>query len=179
MLALLNFIPKAEQSVFEKKVRAIADRLGFTPDWLMAVMYSESGFNPAIKNPMGGATGLIQFMPATAKWLGTSTDELAKMSRARQLDFVELYFSKWGKKTLGKVKEFADLYLLTFYPKALIDAWPDSRQFSAQVYAQNRGIDLDKDKIITVGEFKKWATNRVIKKLPEGYAYLLEKKKLV
>ena len=43
-----------------------------------------------------GATGLIQFMPNTAEGLGTSTGELAGMSRARQMHYVEKYLSNKG-----------------------------------------------------------------------------------
>lgn len=176
MLALINFVPQSEQALFEAKVRAIAGRLGFPPEWLMAVMYSESGLRPNAVNPNGGATGLIQFMPATAKWIGTSTEALRKMNRLQQLDWVETYFRKWGS-LVSKVDEFTDLYLLVFYPKALRENWPNDRKFSAAVYAQNRGIDLNKDKVLTVGEFKDWALSRVLKKMPSGFDPDLLKKK--
>ena len=55
---------------FRRKVLEIADRLLIDPNFLMAIMSFESGatFDPNIKNAAGsGATGLIQFMPSTAK----------------------------------------------------------------------------------------------------------------
>ena len=67
---------------FQQKVDAIEKRLKMEPGSLLAVMNFETGgtFDPAVKNRAGsGATGLIQFMPSTAKGLGTSTDALAKM----------------------------------------------------------------------------------------------------
>jgi len=69
--------------VFRDRVWWIADTLGLDPDDLMACMAWESAesFRADIKNAAGsGATGLIQFMPSTAKALGTTTTELAKMS---------------------------------------------------------------------------------------------------
>jgi hypothetical protein len=58
----------------------------------MAAMAFETGgsFSPAVPNKAGsGAVGLIQFMPSTAKGLGTSTEALKKMSAVQQLDFVK------------------------------------------------------------------------------------------
>jgi hypothetical protein len=56
--------------VFKARVLWIADSLGCSPNDLMACMAWESGesFSPSKKNMAGsGATGLIQFMPSTAK----------------------------------------------------------------------------------------------------------------
>jgi hypothetical protein len=48
----------------------------------MACMAFEKGetFSPCVKNPGSSATGLIQFMSSTAKSLGTTTNDLCKMS---------------------------------------------------------------------------------------------------
>ena len=175
-MILTNKLPASIQVAFAAKVSAIALKLNFEPDWLMATMYSESGLNPAARNPTGGATGLIQFMPATAIWLGTTTEALAKMTHLRQLDFVSMYYEKFGNH-LHKVKQFSDLYLLTFYPKALIQSWADSKAFPDLVYKMNPGLDLDKNKVLTVGEFRRWAVSRVNQKLPEGVVISDEVKK--
>ena len=57
----------------------LADGLDVQPDNLMACMAWESAetFSPKVKNAAGsGAVGLIQFMPATARALGTTAEEL-------------------------------------------------------------------------------------------------------
>lgn len=80
---------------FKRKVLEITTRLEISPDFLMACMAFESGetFSPAVRNAAGsGATGLIQFMPSTAKALHTTTDALAAMSAEQQLVYVERYF---------------------------------------------------------------------------------------
>ena len=62
----------------------MAKRMGVSEDYLYAVMSFETGgtFDPAQKNMAGsGATGLIQFIPSTAEGLGTSTSELARMTK--------------------------------------------------------------------------------------------------
>lgn len=46
-----------------------------------------------------GATGLIQFMPATAQGMGTTTAALAAMSAVQQLDYVQRYFKPYAART--------------------------------------------------------------------------------
>ncbi|MEM9985474.1 MAG: transglycosylase SLT domain-containing protein, partial [Bacteroidota bacterium] len=65
---------------FAARVEATAAALQVPPSWIMAVIYAESGFNPAIRNHRGsGATGLIQFMAFTAAELGYGLEEIAQM----------------------------------------------------------------------------------------------------
>ena len=96
----------SNKEAFLQKVRLICAKLGIEPDWLMFVMNSESGLNPAAYNPNGGASGLIQFMPDTAKGLGTTTEALRKMSNVAQLDYVYKYFYPYR----GKMSSLYDLY---------------------------------------------------------------------
>ena len=58
---------------FCKKLEQVAKNINCDPKDLLGMMQSESGINPAAYNNNGGATGLIQFMPSTAKSLGTTT----------------------------------------------------------------------------------------------------------
>ncbi|MBU2952132.1 hypothetical protein KO493_15635 [Tamlana agarivorans] len=104
---------------------------------LMAVFAWESGEKFKSDTPnMGnsGGTGLIQFMPSTAKALlgkeitietvdnywgkGKSLKrikEFANMSEIEQLDYVEKYF----KKLKNKDVEFVDFYLQVLYPASM------------------------------------------------------------
>ena len=141
---------------FIKKVIDISQKININPSWLMMVMYKETGgtFSPSIKNPTSTASGLIQFMEATAKQLGTTTAKLRKMSAIEQLDYVYLYF----KPFTNKLNSFSDTYFAVFYPKAI--GKPDTWKFPEWVYRSNRGLDLNKNGIITVGEFKTWAARQ-------------------
>lgn len=139
---------------FRDKVRLIASRLGCDASDLMACMAWESGrtFSPAVVNKAGsGATGLIQFMPATAKGLGTTTAALAKMTAEQQLDWVEKYFQPYK----GKLRDLSDLYMAILWPKAVGQPleyvlWDqDSRPTT---YRQNAGLDINKDGEITKAE---------------------------
>jgi hypothetical protein len=156
-MADLIFIEKvtSNREAFATKVKAIARRLGFNPNWLMALMNSETGgtFRPDTYNLAGsGAVGLIQFMPSTAQWLGTSTAALAKISNVEQLDWVEKYIVKWLERFgMRTVQDYNDLYLMIFYPAAI--GKPDGWAFPSSIYSQNKGMDMNKDGIITIADF--------------------------
>lgn len=157
---------------FLNKVVEVAQRLKMSPHWLMYVMNNESGLNPAAYNPNGGATGLIQFMPATAKGLGTSTDALRKMNRVQQMEYVYKYFAPFK----GRFKTIFDVYCYNFYQVAV--GKPMSYVFGSESknpnYAKvvgkaNPGFDLNKDQIITMAEFVKYNYDKIKKQGLEKY----------
>ena len=142
---------------FNKKLEKVAGQLGVDSKDLMAIFKQESGVNPHIQNKMSGATGLIQFMPATARSLGTTTDELKDMDAVKQLDYVYMYFKMVGVKPGMKL---GDLYMAVFMPK-YVGASDDTvlgqdggAGFSGKVYAQNKGLDRNRDGTITVADVK-------------------------
>lgn len=140
---------------FKKKLEKVAGALGVKSHDLMAIFKQESGVNPQARNP-SGATGLIQFMPDTARRLGTTTDDLYKMDGVQQLDYVYKYFKMTGvgNGTLG------DLYMAVFMPKyvgyddATVLGKAGAPGFSGKVYAQNKGLDRNRDGEITVADVK-------------------------
>ncbi len=145
---------------FIGKVEAMAQRLGTKAEYLMAVMSFESGLKPGAVNPQSGATGLIQFMPATAKGLGTSTAALKAMSADQQLKYVEAYFKPFE----GKLDTLEGAYTAVLSGKARPD--PGTTLFSSGTlaYSQNRGLDFNRDGRITSGE----ATTAVASRLFGG-----------
>ena len=126
---------------FIAEVKAIAGRLKFNPNVLMATMWKESRINHRAVNRNGGATGLIQFMPSTAIGLGTTTAKLRAMSNVQQLRYVEKYF----KPYTGRLNSYFDLYLVVFFPVAL--SKPDNWQFhtsdlsAEEIGRANEGIN--------------------------------------
>lgn len=161
---------KDNKEAFQAKVIDIAQRLGIDPNWLMLIFQLESGVNPQAQNMSfpfsnGYATGLLQFSPDTARSLGTSVDAILNMSNVDQLDYVYKYFQPYS----GRIKSFEDLYLITFFPAAL--GYSDNQligtsSISPQAVAKsNPTIDLNKDGVITIAEFKKWVQS----KIPFGY----------
>lgn len=156
-------VPGSEKvsSAFKTKLLQIASDLKVNPNFLLAVMSFESGetFSPSIKSGGGtGAVGLIQFMPDTAKSLGTTTAALATMTAEDQLDFVARYFRQFKKPLLT----IEDVYMAVLMPSA-IGKGSDFALFRkpSKAYTQNHGLDINKDGVITVGE----AADRVRAKL--------------
>lgn len=152
---------------FRAKVREIAERLGIDPNWMMAVMAFETGetFSPAEKNKAGsGATGLIQFMPETAKELNTTTAALANMTRLQQLDYVEKYFEPYK----SRIKNIGDAYMAVFMPAKGIGKSDNfiliDKDTQPTTYRQNRSLDKNDDGKITRGE----AVARINKSYEKG-----------
>jgi hypothetical protein len=148
---------------FKTKVLAISSNLGCDPSHLMAAMAFETGetFSPSVRNKASGATGLIQFMPSTAKALGTTTSQLASMTDVEQLDFV----AKYLKPFKNKMSTVADVYMTILFPKAV--GKPAAFVLFAKpskAYAQNAGLDANKDGAVTKDE----AAAKVQAKLVKG-----------
>jgi hypothetical protein len=153
--------------LFRQKIRTIAANLRTDANFLMACMAFESGesFSPAKRNPVSGATGLIQFMPKTAEGLGTTTAALAAMTAEDQLDFVAKYFA--GNE--GKLAALSDVYMAILFPVAV--GKPDDFVLFARngpnavAYQQNSGLDLDHDGRVTKAE----AASKVADALARGF----------
>lgn len=116
----------------------------------MGCMAWETGrkFTPDVRNKISGATGLIQFMEPTAKGLGTTQAELAKMTVLQQLEYVYLHF----KGFTGRLKNDGDVYMGILLPRAVgkddnYVLWDDKNY--AKAFAQNKGLDLNGDGLIT------------------------------
>ena len=134
---------------FLNKTAAIAKELGGNVNHLMAIMQFESGIDHTRINRLSGATGLIQFMPSTARGLGTSTSALAAMGEVQQLDYVAKYLSPYK----GKLNTIGDFYAAVLWPAA-VGKSDGYVLFSAPSieYRQNNGFDRNRDGIITKAE---------------------------
>lgn len=150
-------------AAFKKKILLISGNLGCDPSHLMAAMAFETGetFSPSIQNPKSKATGLIQFMPNTAMALGTTIGALKAMSAVQQLDYVEKYLSPYKNKMLS----LSDVYMTILWPKGV--GKPESYilfKHPSKAYVQNKGLDVNKDLVVTKGE----AAAKVQQKLSKG-----------
>lgn len=151
---------------FRKKVYQICDELGWGhehPSWLMACMAFETGrtFSPSTKNPSSSASGLIQFMDATARGLGTTTTKLRAMTPVQQLDWVKKYFEPYARR----VNNLEDMYMAILWPVAVgkpLDyaLW----RSGTRTYAANRGLDINRNGAVT----KREAAGKVREQLELG-----------
>ena len=119
-------------------VVSVAKSIGASPYALANMINFESRFSPTARNPISGATGLIQFMPKTAIALGTTTTALSMMSSKQQMPYVLKYLSPYA----GRVSNPIDLYMAVFYPKAIGNP---KYKFSANIVGTNSGISTPTD----------------------------------
>ena len=145
---------------FMSGIAELSEKYNIPQNDLLAMMDFETGgtFDPATKNMAGsGATGLIQFMPDTAKSLGTTTEELSEMSRAQQLEYVDKYLKTNLEGRIGNEgADISDLYMSVLFPAAV--GKPDdfvlfgegaiSKKFEKR-YEANKGLDANNDGSIT------------------------------
>jgi hypothetical protein len=154
-MAVFNFPGLAKRSrSFVNDLQDVAAELQLDPNWLLTVMQLESGIDPKAHNPNGDATGLIQFMPATARRLGTTVERLAKMKDTGQLVYVVEFFKPW----IGRIHSVGDLYLATFWPSAV--GKPSEEVIAAEgerVYDANKSLDVNGDGEITAGDVRSTA----------------------
>lgn len=161
-----------ETRPFEMKVQQVATELRVPAEWLMAVMYSESRFNPSVANFKGsGAVGLIQFMVPTVKELnvrmGTKLymKDIAAMNAVEQLDLVAEYFQTIRER-YGEYQSLTDFYLAVLYPKARKqEACYTLYAKPAKAYQMNAGLDENHDGKVTVSDIDK----RMQRMFPTAY----------
>jgi hypothetical protein len=98
---------------FNRKLEKIASELGVEASTLRAIIKHESGGDPTAEDPNHVSVGLIGFTGRTARGLGTTKEELKKMTAVDQLDYVYKYYKMVGVKP-GMNR--GDIYMLTFMP---------------------------------------------------------------
>ena len=132
---------------FMTEIGKVASNLGIDASNLIAIMKSESSLNPQAVNPVTGASGLIQFMPNTAKSLGTTVEEIRKMTAIQQLPYVEKYFKSVRVQPGSSAGR---LYAYVFLPGRA------NREVLTQAgenyYESNKGLDVDRDGKITIAD---------------------------
>ena len=102
-----------EEPGFMKKLHQVASALGVEASVLLGIMKHETNntLSPRAQAPgKHGAVGLIQFIPKTARDLGTSTAELTRMSATQQLDYVYKFYKSVGVRP---GMDIGDMYMLT------------------------------------------------------------------
>ena len=168
---------------FAERVQNIATRLKVDVNHLMAVIAFETANTFAADICNGGkrwsaltglerqhkAVGLIQFMPNTARILGTSSELLAGMKPEQQLYYVEKFF----EPAHGRLQTIEDLYMWVLWPRA-VGKSSDYVLFRrpSQTYEQNKGLDINNDGLIT----KQEASARVRKIYERGLTEKQEEK---
>lgn len=152
---------KENRQAFIAKVIEVAAYLRVRPEHLMFLMWFETGhtLNHRIQNRIG-ATGLIQFMPQTARFLGTTTDQLKSMTNVEQMEYVKKHLGLFR----GRYRDWVDLYCGIFWPAAV--GKPDSFRITSDIVAkQNPLFDINKDGDIEKSEIR----TALLKQIPQEY----------
>lgn len=170
-------------SQFWNKLTKISQSVGMSPNDLLAVMYYESGLNPAAHNKNGDASGLIQFMPETLKGMGYTDksgngdhSNFRQLNALDQLDYVAQYVHSKAKFNGGGFKSATQYYVANLWPIALrlpgvqqenpntvileqnptTQKYPEvSRKQEQEAYNANAGLDTNHDGKITYGDLDK------------------------
>ena len=159
---------------FVSAVEKLSTELKIPVNYLWAVMGFETGgtYNPAEynKGPDGTkesgskAVGLIQFMPATLKEWGVTTEQAAKMTRVEQLELVKKHLKRWTRPG----DDFRDVYMSILFPVAAgkpndyVLFTKGTKEKPNISYNQNIGLDKNKDGTIT----KEEAASSILQYLP-------------
>ncbi len=143
-----------------KRLFEIADTLQADPVDLITVMYAESALKTTAVNDSSDATGLIQWLPSSAKRQGLTKKELLNMSILEQLNEVEVYYK--GTKKMPKIKGFMDLYLAVFRPRA-VGKGEDYliAKKGSKIYRQQPYVDMNEDGKITSGDLAEFGKSRL------------------
>lgn len=138
-----GFVPAnwKDDPEFTAELNRVAQKFNINANDLLAVMLVETGgtLNPAIRNKKSGATGLIQFIPSTARGLGTTTDDLAKMTRAQQMKYVEKYFDNKLPQGATGGQIYAAVFLPAFIKEDVLTVRGEA------YYNANVGLDYNND----------------------------------
>ena len=147
----------AADSDFLSKVNTVAGNVGVSEEDLLRVIQFETGgsFAADQKASTSSAIGLIQFMPSTATDLGTTSKDLALLSRVEQMDFVEKYLTRFK----GRMQDFGDLYMAVHFPAAVgkdddyvVYAKDHEYEGRRKAYEANKGMDVNNDGKVTKSE---------------------------
>ncbi len=157
---------------FNVKLKKVADALGVDEAHLRKIIKFETAgtFSPTSHDPWNVSIGLIGFTERTARGLGTSKAELAKMTAVEQLDYVYKFYKKNGLKPGSDV---GTMYMLTFMPAYAYA--PDSKVLGKKgggtldntglsmhkIWEQNPGFGKSRGKTyFTVGDVKSLIRSR-------------------
>lgn len=166
--------PNLTEGVY-KKLDVITRKYGWSMETMLRIISLESAhtFNPSVqvgdkahpkrpgvvlraKKHEGKASGVIQFIPETARRFGTSPEALRQMSLEQQLEYVDRYLNQYARGYKKAVAAHGEVSLEEAYTSILrgrIETG-DATLFvkGTKEYRRNDWVDINKDGRITAAE---------------------------
>jgi len=139
---------------------ALSDATGIRPEWVLPMLYLESGFNPAIQNAQGAPYyGIGQDYGPYLTRNGIEPEAYLAMTAAEQLSAIVVPRLTGMVKAYGALRSATRVYQANFLPATLatapalpsVVAWRGS-----SAYASNAFLDFTKDGAITVSDLAYW-----------------------
>ncbi len=133
---------------------------GWDPNHLSRVIEYESQYKTTARNNKSSATGLIQFMPSTARGLGTSVSKINTMSFEDQLILTLEYLDN-VEAMYAPIDDSIDMYLAVFHPLSMQRREQGARTFlrrGSPAYNLNTVNDLNHD-----GDIDEWDIGRLMR----------------
>jgi len=109
---------RCDKKEFLYALEDVCYKYNISTNHLLFVMWLESGLNPSAVNSSSQASGLLQFLPSTAKAMNEDHSKIKLMNGKRQLKLVDKYLGLYGSK-IEQCDDVYLLYLLIFYPAAI------------------------------------------------------------
>lgn len=157
------------QGEFKARVLEIADKLNIDPNWLVWVMWHESGLKPDI-GTVGG--GLIQFtQEGLSGFPGNLTPaNVRQMSAIKQLDLIEDFYLR---NPSDRFENATDLALFTYLPayqrKIKAGQMSKSAPWNPTYVAANSGLDPNQDGQSNYNEYRDVLRSRILRDVPEEF----------
>lgn len=146
----------------------ISDATGVRPEWLLPVLYNESGLDPSVANGQGYPYyGLNQISGGWLSQHSITPSDYLTWPASEQLQTVVKAYMAQQIANYGPLRSGTKVALANFYPAALKGAssltanvlcrparactTPDS-----DAYCANQGLDADHSGCITVGDLATW-----------------------
>jgi hypothetical protein len=99
---------------------SIYDATGIRPEYLIPVLYLESGFDPTLKNRAGAPYyGIAQTMDKHLTALGTTPAAFLAMSQGAQIRLAVAPYYASAVRTYGPIRSATRAYLANFLPARL------------------------------------------------------------
>lgn len=139
---------------------SLADASGIRPEWVMPMLYLESGFNPALQNGAGAPYyGLAQDYGPYLTRHGLTPAAYVGLSAAAQLRAIVAPRLAGLAKFYGPLRSATRVYQANFLPATLatapalisVVAWRSSPFYRANVL-----LDVTRDGAITVSDLAWW-----------------------